>query len=528
MRGASFQRWFSWLGGLALMSTGIPIATSVPAEARSAAPPRWSAGGFVEGYRVVEADEATARQRPAARLDLFLRADLLPRTRIFIDTRTLVGGTPRHADGFDVFNISDTFQNHSPSFEVEEAYLDVQLGQADFRLGKQKFAWGRLDLFRPTDVINPRRYSDPFLADDEDAKIGIPAAQLSYYFDLGTDLGADLGPLRFNLVWAPVPVPFRFPLQEERWFPASASVPGAVVIPADFFGLGSGATITPVLRTQNARPPQQFDEGAVALRLAGAWGSTEWTLSYYDGAETLPAFSFATGVYSPSAQAKVARGERPTIPGGDLQQLVADATLRPRYSRMRLIGFDLARPLGGFTTRFEAAYGIGRMVPRSTDSLLALDNIGGSVGDDLFGTVDTILRGGIAEIDLGELSVRRDRFEWGAGVDYAIAGWVPLLQIHQAILTDRGDTSSLLVARTDTRLLLALRKALFDDALALDLVGFQGMERSYTTGLARFTWSITDRLRARFGYLLIAGTRRSVIGQFHDQDQAFLQLRYTF
>lgn len=500
------------------------IATVAHAQTPRLMSPRWSVGGFLEGYRIVEVDPATPRQRPAAWLDLFLRAELVSGVQAFVDTRTLVGGTPRHAGGFDVFNLSDTFQNHSPSFEVEEAYLDVQFGPADLRLGKQKLAWGRLDLFRPTDVINPRRYNDPFVADDEDAKIGIPAAQLSYY----ADLGAGTGPLRLTALWVPAPVPFRFPLQEERWFPTSANVPTAVVIPEDFSGLDSGATITPRLRTDNAPPPQQLDEGAVALRLAGAWGSSEWSLSYYDGAETLPAFAFATSVYSPSARAKLARGERPTVPGGDLQQLTADATLRPRHSRIRLIGFDLAAPLGGFTTRFEAAFGFGRMVPRSTGSLLELDNIRRSIGDDLLGVVDTLLRGGAVDIDLGELSVRRNRFEWGAGIDYAIAGWVPLLQINQAVLTDSGDSSSLLVADTDTRLLVALRKLLFDDRLNVDLVAFQGIERSYTTGLARLTWSITDRLRARVGFLLIAGTHRSVIGQYSDNDQAFLQLRYSF
>ena len=127
----------------------------------------------------------------------------------------------------------------------------------------------------------------------------------------------------------------------------------------------------------------------------------------------------------------------------------------------------------------------------------------------------------------GELFVKRDRFEWGAGLDYVIDGWIPLLQVNQAVVTN-NDGTKLLVSDTDTRILVALRKLLMGDRFKIDLVAFQGIERSYTTALARFSFAITDHLRARCGYVLIAGTRQSVIGQYQDLDEAFFQVRYSF
>jgi hypothetical protein len=47
-------------------------------------------------------------------------------------------------------------------------------------------------------------------------------------------------------------------------------------------------------------------------------------------------------------------------------------------------------------------------------------------------------------------------------------------------------------------------------------------------GIARLGYDFTDYLRAQIGFLLLAGSRNSLFGQFHDNDQAFLRIRYSF
>jgi hypothetical protein len=112
---------------------------------------------------VFRVDRGSPSQNPSGLIDVRLAAEPHRTVRLFLETRTLFGGTPKDADGFGVFNLSDTFQNNSPSLAFEEAHVDVALRHAELRAGLQKFTWGRLDLIQPGDVINPRRFYDPFL-----------------------------------------------------------------------------------------------------------------------------------------------------------------------------------------------------------------------------------------------------------------------------------------------------------------------------------------------------------------------------
>jgi hypothetical protein len=59
-------------------------------------------------------------------------------------------------------------------------------------------------------------------------------------------------------------------------------------------------------------------------------------------------------------------------------------------------------------------------------------------------------------------------------------------------------------------------------------VTVQSVARGYTTGIVRFTYDFTDHLRAQIGYLLLAGSGNSLFGQFHDNDEGFLRVRYSF
>ena len=109
---------------------------------------------------------------------------------------------------------------------------------------------------------------------------------------------------------------------------------------------------------------------------------------------------------------------------------------------------------------------------------------------------------------------------------------MPLVQVNQTLLFDKpfqlAPDGDLLINEVDTQLLFVLRKSFFEERLDADVGVLQGLERGYTVGTARFTLDLTDNLRSRFGYILIAGSRRTMIGQFHDNDQGFVQLRYSY
>ncbi len=86
---------------------------------------------------------------------------------------------------------------------IREAYVDAGIDLADgrqlaFKLGKQQIVWGRTDLFRVLDVINPVDYSRNNIYDElED--IRIPMWMLEAEYRMGATETFD--DLNFSLVW---------------------------------------------------------------------------------------------------------------------------------------------------------------------------------------------------------------------------------------------------------------------------------------------------------------------------------------
>ncbi len=473
---------------------------------------RWSVSGYAEAYGVWASEHGSQRQRPQGILDTRVTGEVHPKARVFLDVRGLIGGPPEDARGLGFANINDTFQNISPEVEIPEGYLDLFLPSLDVRVGKQKFAWGKLDTFQPTDVLNPGRYTDPFVTEEEDAKIGVPAVRASYFPPaLGPRFPTDTS---LTMVWVPVPVAVRFPLPGERWFPSELLLPPAFSI--DKGALGTSIPRIDVeqsLQAVNVQPPRQLDEGALGLRLAGLYADVDWALYYYNGPETAPAFE--------NVAALRAR-DRFVSPQGAFR-VHADVDLQPRFGRIWLAGGDAAIPLGGFTARIEGAYGANRLLPRPASAALDDRRLTNKERDTL---LDALPKGETVQLSIGELAKERDTIEWGMGVDYRYRGWMPVLQVNQTVVLH--NSVELLVNNVDTRLFFVVRKSFLGDRLGTEVGAVQGLERSYTSAIARFTYAVTDSWRVRLGYLLIAGTMNSRIGQYHDNDEAFLQIRYAY
>jgi hypothetical protein len=127
---------------------------------------------------------------------------------------------------------------------------------------------------------------------------------------------------------------------------------------------------------------------------------------------------------------------------------------------------------------------------------------------------------------LGDLSVARDAVAGGIGADYRWRGWMPVVQLNQTVVLD--NRTPLLLDDVDTSILASLQKAFLAETLKVQVSCVQGLVRSYTSLVPTLTYNVTDDLRVRIGYLLIAGTRNSVIGQFHDNDEGFVQIRYSY
>lgn len=187
----------------------------------------------------------------------------------------------------------DDRQRGRPSFEVRELNATYSKAKLTAVLGKQFIRWGKADILNPTDRFAPRDY----LTVVDNDFLAISAARVTYGGQSNT----------IDLVWAPLFTPSRIPLLNQRWSNVPPDIAIEELAPSYPGGSQFGARFNHI--------------GRVA----------EYSLSFYDGRNNLPLFSFAV----------------PQPPVVDVQRY---------YPQMRMYGGDAAIPLKGVTVKTEAAY----------------------------------------------------------------------------------------------------------------------------------------------------------------------------
>jgi hypothetical protein len=413
------------------------------------------------------------------------------------------GGPATEETRGGMYNYRSVFQSVSPSVQFEEAYIDASFDALDVRAGMLKFAWGKLDRIQPVDVLNVERYSDPFLLDEDERKIGVPALEGSYYLPAGDWVPEEA---RLTAVWIPQYFPYRFPLVGERWFPPASVPPSTFDVPQIMQSIPIG------FRTENTSPPSfQMDNCGYAGRASAFTAGVDYALYYYHGFDRQPAFRLVAE----------ASGEPLPVPPF-VENVSAQTRLQPVFRTIDLWGADAAYAWGSFTLRFEAAYVSGRPFARDIRFLVSDPR---QLAPEIERALRLIAQGvSPVPIALPQSFAVRNAVEWGIGVDYTWNDFLLLLQINQTdILHNDVD---LLIRNVDTVLSANLRRAFFHDDLTLQLIGVQGFESGYTLLLPRITYRFWDHFEARAGYLFIAGSEATVVGQYKENDEGFIWLRY--
>ncbi len=498
-----------------------PLAVTVPLPGDG---PRLEVTGFVEGLAVVDTGGGP-RQRPQALGQLHVDAELGRRLHGRLTGRGWAGG-PFEGAHPGIYDLVHVFQNHSPALELHEAYLELRLSSADVRAGIQTFAWGRLDGVPPTDVLNPRDFHDPIVRDIEEAKIGVPALAATYY---APDVAAlALSGLRATLAYVPIAVPPRLALDAERWFPQQTRPPDVRVpraeaerllaraLDVDTVPLARDLVIPVAFRTQNRRPPLRLDSGGIGLRLGGTWQAVEWDLYHYTGPETAPNADLR-------ATLRLDRFEVDPATGVIDLRLRARSILLQAHDTIHMTGFSGAKVLGPFTVRAEAAHFLDRPYLRSAGALASPAAVAAL---PLRRIVPRLMNRGRARVPLGDLFLDRDAVEWGAGIDYLVGDWAPILQVNQTVLLEPAP--KLLIGEPDTRVLAIVRRRFLNERLETEVRGLYTVERGGWFVFPRVSYLVRDDLRVRVGYLAVGGSRRSIIGQFGPNDELVMQVRHHF
>ncbi|MFQ6084074.1 MAG: DUF1302 family protein [Candidatus Aminicenantia bacterium] len=202
---------------------------------------------------------------------------------------------------------------------LDEAYIDLYLGNFDFRLGKQIIVWGKADGINPTDNITPWDFSD-FL-DTDDERIGVFALKANYY----------IGDWTFEGILIPIFTPSILPLRNSRWFPDFPEEISNPMYPAS----GSPTVKTSYEFLDQTLPDESFDEAQFAVKLSSTFSGWDVSLSYYSGWNNLATFHRI------------------------LQPVSSDSLhiiLQSKYHRRKVAGADFSTTSGKLGIRGEAAY----------------------------------------------------------------------------------------------------------------------------------------------------------------------------
>ena len=466
---------------------------------------------------VFEEDRASTHERTLEQLTVRAAASFTDWLRFDSTTIGTNGGPTLKSDRAGVYSLDDAFQDISPAVEFDEAYLAVFLPAVDLKIGKQKVAWGKLDRSQPNDLINPQSYLDPFLQEEEQRKIGVPALQATYY--LPATLGAP-PESRVTAVWVPAYVPYRFPLATcqisgrqshcdlERWFPPVGVPPPTITIPGSILPGGQVVTVPLSFRTDNTPTPAvRLDNSEIGLRYAANVHGADCALYYYHGFDVQPAFRFTAD----------AVGSR------DLTTLTGATTLSPAYRSIDAGGADFSYTFDRISVRGEGAFVDGRPFPIDLSFLISdPTQLRNSFLEALAKLPPT--GSGTAPVKLPDSFAVRNAVDWGLGADYLYEGYLLLLQVQQTDVLH--NDRRLLIKDVDTRLLLNLRKSFLQDTVQTQLVGEHAIESDYTLVRPLLRYRVTDHIAATAGYLFIAGRFASVIGQYKHNDEGWLNLEY--
>ena len=322
---------------------------------------------------------------------------------------------------------------------LREGYLNLTGEQWDLRLGQQLVIWGRADRVNPTDNVTPRDYT-MLTPEDVDQRRGVVAARLRYRGPQASVSAYWLPEFRPSTV--PMPV-----LPGVRWHP------------------------------QQPHAPQG------ALRLDGAGGNVDWSLSYLNALDV----------------------------NQDLQVLGAGpdgVDIALTHPRVRVLGADAATVAGRYGLRIEAAY---TWTSSRTDPLVKkpfLYLVGGA--DRTFGE----------HFNLNLQYYLRRVSAWR---DPALLGDAALreLAIQGAVGANQRE-------RFQHGLTYRIADKWWNETLEGELAGVVSLSRREWAFKPRLSYAMSDHWRATLGMNWYRGGAETFFNYLDPTSSAFLELKYGF
>lgn len=351
--------------------------------------------------------------------------------------------------------------------ELREAYVNIKgilMNSLDLRVGRQRIAWGTADKFNPTDNLNPDDLEDIW---DFGRHLGSNSVKLSYYPDIFTIEGV-LVP-----VFTPAVLP---PANGQRIMTPQFSMPAGIVINNIYDSI--------ILPEMNLKQCPTY-----GLKLSKNLFGFDLSMSYMYGRDDLPIANLMV-----------------LQPAGDSSKF--DIYTRLIYPKLQILGADLAGEIKGLGFWAEA----GLFFPEQIKMVIDLSAIG-------MGQIDSF--------------VLEDKpyLKYVLGTDYTFRNGIYInCQYVHGFINERGNEL------LKDYLMLGMEWKLFGEKLKLmpvnlgvEIDDFKEFKDNYAIIYSpQVVYYPFDNTEISLGARLIDGKNTTTFGRAKDNDEAFVQVKFSF
>lgn len=473
--------------------------TRVPA-APPPAPDRFQLTGFTRarlsiGLTSTGADASDVYAVPHDRLvaqgQLFLRARYARGSWFegVVSGLLTAGLNEQDARPPDSFNLGNGEVRSAFEASLREAYVGFFVRRFDLRIGQQRTAWGRGEIFTPNDVINPLDLRDQFLTETEVLRLPTVA--------LRGDLA--LGPTVISAVISPYFQPNRFDSYGSNWALIQPGAPAVyrALARSVSSSLATDPTLYPLLQPllqQTALPPADLTGTAVGVRLQLALHRLDLDFFYHYGYDFNPALQIDPTLTAALEQLDPATTDASTLSSSLLSGVTA-GSVSATYVRRHHVGLSAVTPVGPLVLRGD----------------LAADSQAVFTGRDLQSLLRPALQGVL-----------------GAEYQHGDFGRALIVELHYQYIYDLPSSDALLFQRShNVSLGSLLRWSFLRDRLRFELRGALGIT----------PWHYSLRPQVAFAHrgfelrlgVFIPGGDDATFGRYFDRNLSVYTVgRFTF
>jgi len=376
--------------------------------------------------------------------------------RARFDTYNNLGPEDKRPQNYSGINGSLISGSHG-DLSIREWYIDTEVYESFWRLGKQQVVWGQADGLKVLDVVNPQSFREFILDDFEDSRI--PLWMLNIEIPIGDEDS-------LQILWIPDLTYHEF---------AEANTTFQITSPLFVPSIEDGL---PIVGFAQRKPTSILSDSDVGLRYSKFYDGWDLTFNYLYHYHDSPI------LYQQFSGAGATSG----------------ISIDSRYERNHLIGATASNVFGDFTLRTEVGY--------NSDTFHQLNSFPSTTSSSTISppTLDT---NGIFQ---------SAEFSSVIGLDWQ--GLQDVFMSVQWFQSHLFDYDKRVVRPQMNNIVSFLYKQTFqNETIELNILSLYGFDQQDSSIQLELSYMLEDNLKIWIGSDRFSGSTAGLFGQFDQQDQ---------